>query len=84
MYKSKYCTTKSDLTSKSEIYASNSLIVTFFHMKTSSIPILFLISVYVDNDWDDQSEGLLLGFLISLLKVELINQRENSDLYQHH
>jgi hypothetical protein len=40
-----------------------------FLMKPSSIPILFLISVYVDNDWDSEAEEDVLGFLVSYLKV---------------
>lgn len=36
-------------------------------MSPSSISILFLISVYLDNDWEGDQEEVLLDFLTELL-----------------
>ena len=33
----------------------------------SSVPLLFLISVYLDNDWESEQEELLLDFLMGYL-----------------
>ena len=38
-------------------------------MKPGSIPLLFLISVYIDNQWDVKDEESILQFLVSCLRV---------------
>lgn len=40
-------------------------------MKPNTIPVLFLISVYMDNEWDPDVEESLLTFLVQFLTGKL-------------
>jgi hypothetical protein len=45
-------------------------------LSPSCIPFLFLISVYVDNQWEKETDNSLLDFLVSLLYGRLGLQTE--------